>query len=642
MSDPRRLVLFIGKGGVGKSTCACATAASLAERGHSVLLLSTDPAHSVSDVYTGENSSIVVEELDASAATDRFRDEYGTTLREIVSRGTLFAEDDIAELLKLAFPGMDEVMAFLRLAELLNPDTERSECYDVIVVDTAPFGHTLRLLDMPKRFIAWLDVLDAMLDKHRYMRSVFGGGGRDPLDAFLNDMYDRASRVQEALRDPAISETVVVMRPEPVVSAETERILAALRERSIPVRTLIVNAVPSGSELAPSSLFIDSDRSVKSPDILHADSLQVIALPLISDLTDKDEETRMRGLDSFWDNAWDGSELEKRAPVSTAEQADPPIDVKEPAPLPSARVILVAGKGGVGKTTIAAATALEMARRTPGVLLASTDPAHSIRDLFSEKDAVKIEFEDRGTVWPVQNGLDAVEIDAEERFQELHDAYADEVSAFFDRTGGPNVDLVYERSVAEKLIRIAPPGIDEVMGWMAVMEFLENGRYHTGVIDTAPTGHFLQLLSMPELFSTWIRTFFRILRRHRDVLHLPELSDRLVRLSKRTKRWQRWVEEGTVQVVGVAVPEPVVQAETLRLIRQMKDRGPALTALVMNRVTPEPHRSSAEAAVLAACRNELERVSLPPPMPLVIESGALNRVDRLKELGRALWALTNP
>ena len=639
-------MLFLGKGGVGKSTCACATADSLAERGHSVLLLSTDPAHSVSDVYAGDTSNVVVEELDASAATDRFRDQYGITLRQIVSRGTLFAEDDIAELLQLAFPGMDEVMAFLRFAELLNPDTPRSERYDSIVVDTAPFGHTLRLLDMPKRFIAWLDVLDAMLDKHRYMRSVFGGGGRDPLDAFLDDMYDRASRVQDALRDPAISETVVVMRPEPVVRAETERILAALRDRSILVRTLIVNAVPSGSWQPPSSVSIDSGRAANPPNILHADALQAIALPRVSDLTAKDKETRSRGLDSLWENARDGSAIEKRASVSTPEQAGPSIHVEEPAPLPSARVILVAGKGGVGKTTIAAATALEMARRTPGVLLASTDPAHSIRDLFSETETREKELGDdalgRGTVWPVQNGLDAVEIDAEERFQELHDAYANEVNAFFEQTGGPNVDLVYERSVAEKLIRIAPPGIDEVMGWMAVMEFLENGHYHTGVIDTAPTGHFLQLLSMPELFATWIRTFFRILRRHRDVMHLPELSDRLVRLSKRAKGWQRWVDEGTVQVVGVAVPEPVVQVETLRLIRQMKDRGPSLTALVMNRVTLERHRSSAETAVLATCRNELETVSLPPPMPLVIESGALDRVDRLKELGRALWAPTNP
>ena len=289
------------------------------------------------------------------------------------------------------------------------------------------------------------------------------------------------------------------------------------------------------------------------------------------------------------------------------------------------------------------------------MLLASTDPAHSLRDVVGgeaseenglggdneevrEDAAVREDAEVRGDAWRVRDGVDAVEIDAEARFRDLHDAYADEVSAFFDRTGGPNVDLVYERSVAEKLIGIAPPGIDEVMGWMAVMEFLENGRYHTGVIDTAPTGHFLQLLSMPELFSTWIRTFFRILRRHRDVLHLPELSDRLVRLSKRTKRWQRWVEEGAVQVVGVAVPEPVVQAETLRLIRQLRDHGPALAALVMNRVTPASERSSGETAVLNACRAELETVSPSPPMPQVIESGALNRADRLQQLGDALWA----
>lgn len=637
VSDPRRLVLFLGKGGVGKTTCACATARALGEQGRRVLLLSTDPAHSVSDVQAGSLSGVTVEELDATAATDRFRETHGATLQDIVSRGTLFAEDDIAELLELAFPGMDEVMAFLRLADLLRP--EASERYDTVVVDTAPFGHTLRLLDMPSRFAAWLDVLDAMLDKHRYMRSVFGGCGSDPLDAFLDDMYDRVARVDKALHDPIVSETVVVTRPEPVIAAETGRILSALRERSMAVRTLVVNAVPAESAcLSPL-------RS--APDDLRSDALQVLTVPPLPALTTDKETEREEALRSFWEIAREESPeeqppetqtREERATEDPSEPVAPAICVDQPAPLPSARVVMVAGKGGVGKTTVAAATALEMACREPGVLLASTDPAHSLRDVLQENESGGETDAVKGEAWEVTGGLDAVEIDAEARFRELHDAYADEVRAFFDRTGGPNVDLVYERSVAEKLIGIAPPGIDEVMGWMAVMEFLENGRYHTGVIDTAPTGHFLQLLSMPELFATWIRTFFRILRRHRDVLHLPELSDRLVRLSKRTKRWQRWVEEGAVQVVGVAVPEPVVQAETVRLIRQIRDHGPPLAALVMNRVTPEPERSPAETAVLNACRAELETVSPSPPMPHVMESAALNRTGRLQQLGHALWA----
>jgi anion-transporting ArsA/GET3 family ATPase len=91
-------------------------------------------------------------------------------------------------------------------------------------------------------------------------------------------------------------------------------------------------------------------------------------------------------------------------------------------------------------------------------------------------------------------------------------------------------------------------------------------------------------------------------------------------------------------VVGVAVPEPVVQAETVRLIRQIREQGPPLAALVMNRVTPEPTRSDAEAAVLNACRAELETASATPPMPQVMESGALGRTDRLQQLGQTLWA----
>jgi len=238
-------LLFGGKGGVGKTTCAAAAALYRARHDAGpVHLLSTDPAHSVRDSLGTDDlpSSLRVQEFDADRALDAFRDEHRATLHEIMAHGTLFDDEDIGQLLDLGLPGMDEVMAFLHLAG-------RIEEPGPVIVDTAPTGHTLRLLDAPAVFETWLGVLDAMLEKHRTLRATFGrGGGPDALDRFLNDMQARADRVLAALRDPARCAFVVVTQPEPLVLTETDRLWTDLEARSVPVSDIVVNRFPWGAD----------------------------------------------------------------------------------------------------------------------------------------------------------------------------------------------------------------------------------------------------------------------------------------------------------------------------------------------------------------------------------------------------------
>ncbi|WP_460028944.1 ArsA family ATPase, partial [Methyloparacoccus murrellii] len=167
-----RLVFFCGKGGVGKTTCATSAALRFAIQNptKSVLILSTDPAHSLKMVLDegGYPENLSVLELDAASALHAFKDDNESLLKEIADRGTFLDKEDIENLMSLSMPGMDEVAAYLALSDLVNQDV-----YDRIFIDTAPTGHTLRFVQMPELAKRWLDALDALLAKHRFMRRRF-------------------------------------------------------------------------------------------------------------------------------------------------------------------------------------------------------------------------------------------------------------------------------------------------------------------------------------------------------------------------------------------------------------------------------------------------------------------------------------
>ncbi len=616
-------ILFGGKGGVGKTTCAAATALHRARHHNSpVRLLSTDPAHSLEDSLGGAKAAqdrgdgVQVEEFDADAALGAFRETHQATLQAIVSKGTLFDDEDIGQLLDLGLPGMDEVMAFLRLARLLDVSDEAGP----VIVDTAPTGHTLRLLDAPELFDTWLDVLDAMLEKHRALRATFGGGGRDALDEFLDDMKTRARRVLGALRDPARCQFVVVTQAEPLVLAETDRLLSDLRRREVPVADVVVNRLP-WTEEGP-DLEGTAGRCLRAAEGL--DDVSVWGLPAYDD--------EVQGRDRLL-RLWTDLEPVSWSPVGRSEpstDASTPRDVPavlRSVPSPEQRLVFFAGKGGVGKTTLACATALGLADRATdaSVLLLSTDPAHSL------SAALRRELGDAPTT--VGAGLDVFEVDAAARFEALRRDYVEEIRQFFRDATGAHVDLPYDRPVMEGLLDLAPPGIDEVMGWTVAMDRLEEEQYDTCVIDPAPTGHFVRLLETPRLLQDWLRAFFRILRKYRNVVRLPNLKDRLVHLSKQTKRLRSLLRGGDGAVYGVTLPTSMAWAETEDLIDHADRLGVEVPVLILNRVAGGEGAADAPATqTLRAFRRRFPgRVH-----GAVAEGASPHGVDALQALGRRL------
>lgn len=251
----KRYLFFGGKGGVGKTTAASATALFLLKtltKHDSVLLFSTDPAHSLSDslgvkignrlvqVAEHKGAKLIAYEMDATLALERFREAHGKVLAEIAERGTLLDESDINELLNLSLPGLDEVMSLFELSEL-----DREGKYAHIVVDTAPSGHTSRLLRLPEVFTRMVHALDRMGEKHRYMIEHFARRrvAADEVDLFLRDLTARIETVRNMLYDPEQTNFTLVTIPEAMSVRETQRYLELLREQGVPVGDLIVNRV---------------------------------------------------------------------------------------------------------------------------------------------------------------------------------------------------------------------------------------------------------------------------------------------------------------------------------------------------------------------------------------------------------------
>ena len=242
-----RWILFGGKGGVGKSTCAAAVALELAKTTR-VLLISTDPAHSLGDVF-GERfdntaravngtPNLRVREIDAAEEMARLRRDYVDAVEEAFARIARAAGGDLAafrDLIDLAPPGIDEVIAIADVAAAIGGSDDADE---VIVTDTAPTGHALRLLRRP-RCCEWTQALMALL-LHR-------GSSAPVLAALLVRLSKRLRALQAALADPARAAFVVVTRPAALPSAETRALVEALGGLGIAVAGIVVNAAGRGT-----------------------------------------------------------------------------------------------------------------------------------------------------------------------------------------------------------------------------------------------------------------------------------------------------------------------------------------------------------------------------------------------------------
>jgi arsenite-transporting ATPase len=657
------LLLFGGKGGVGKTTCATGTALRLAQRfpGRNYLLASTDPAHSLEDCLAGtaRPPNLQVRELDAQKSLRQFKDAHAGHLRLIAQRGTFLDDDDIGKFLDLSLPGLDELMAFIELSVLVE-----GRGYACIIVDTAPTGHTLRLLGLPDVLRKWLGALDAMLAKHRYLTRLYSGRPRrDDVDLFLEELAAAIEGLAALLIDPHRCRFVPVMLAEPLVTDETARLVHALQCMRVPVQEIVVNCVYPPE---PDCLLCQETRQWQAEEMRRIrktfSDCRLWSVPL-----QVPEVQGVPQLTVFWDSArsvgWPESPAtdvdrdrrnrrnakRKRAPPRRVPLAAclpvppehgwaPSPRVEHPARLPSPETSLLffAGKGGVGKTTLATATALRLAQEHQDrrILLLSVDPAHSLSDCLGRSigpRAVRLDEQ-----------LSAIEIDAEGEFAELKRQYAEEVEGLCEHVTGSGAccNLAFDREVVERLMDLSPPGLDEVMALTRVIQLLEAGEYDTFVCDTAPTGHLIRLLELPALVQQWLGVFFGLLLKYKRVLRFPRISELLVAMSKRLKVLRALLvdpRKGSFQVV--TIPTEMAFAETCDLLAACQQAGIHVPRLFVNLVRPAGNCSLCDALVKREARIHTRlKATFADVTPVVVYRGAPPRgLARLAELGRALY-----
>jgi len=245
-----KLIFFGGKGGVGKTSCAVATAISLSQK-FRTLLVSTDPAHSVSDSLEQQLSTEIQEvknvenlsaiEIAADKAFENFKQQYHKELNVFWKTSLGFDNEDVEQLLGLSVPGIDEIMSLKVIMEII----EKHE-FERYIVDMAPTGHALRLLASPHVLEQWIKVAAQIRWKYRYMLTRFSGGYLpDSTDDMLLNLKKTTRHIRELLCNNSACEFIAVCIPEAMAVRETFRLLATLQENKMPVQQIIINQVMS-------------------------------------------------------------------------------------------------------------------------------------------------------------------------------------------------------------------------------------------------------------------------------------------------------------------------------------------------------------------------------------------------------------
>ncbi len=387
-SQVRRLSFFIGKGGVGKTTVAAAYAVRTARSnpGGQVLLLSTDPAHSLSDILKkplkdavatiplGGRGNLDAWQIDSGKLFAEFLVEHKQNILKILETGSIFSREDIEPLLDTTLPGMAEVAALLAIHDALS-----SGKYTHIVVDTAPFGHTLRLFGLPQHFLNFLNFLELAASRDRLLAAHFGGNAKEGGKlAFIEQWRKIVEGVHTALAGSA--ELFLVTTPETFSLNESLRCANELKTYSPPLQISEIVLNRSVRKAGDCKLCRNRARFTSEAQKFLTKHFPTQLVHVGEDVGIPIAGTAV--LKKFADHVFGGADFTSRLPKRKVS----PMRLKKVEwPTLQAPLTFVLGKGGVGKTTISAALGFSTRKkkRHP-VQICSVDPAPSLDDIFQK------------------------------------------------------------------------------------------------------------------------------------------------------------------------------------------------------------------------------------------------------------------
>ncbi|MCA1783102.1 MAG: arsenical pump-driving ATPase [Dermatophilaceae bacterium] len=460
LTDTPRFLFLTGKGGVGKTSLACASAIALARQGRSVLLVSTDPASNVGQVFGQHFGNTIAAvsavpglsalEIDPDEAATAYRNRIVDPVRDLLPQVEVRLMEE-----QLSGACTTEIASFNEFTGLLTDD-DVTAGFDHVIFDTAPTGHTIRLLQLPG---SWTDFLNE------------GKGDASCLGPLAGLERQRAAYAQavQALGDPRRTRLVLVTRAQRAAIGEIERTHAELAALGMREQHVVVNAVmpePGHDDRLAQSIYArEQDLLADLPASLRDLPTDVITLK-------SRNMVGLQALEHLFEDEPQGvladTEAGAEAPVPEGDLSSASLAalVDELAEQEHG-LVMVMGKGGVGKTTIASAIAVALAERGLPVHLTTTDPAAHLDDTIDGSLAT----------------LEVTRIDPEAETRRYRESVL--------RTKGAALDDAGRAGLEEDLLS---PCTEEIAVFQAFSKVVNEGRRRFVVIDTAPTGHTLLLL----------------------------------------------------------------------------------------------------------------------------------------------------